>query len=183
MECSHEVQVTELLDTGVRVHEKSALLCLYLPTLYWRFWSLTFLFINIKCMKLERQMELQVDATVFCGDFLWLKRGAVLSVLQRIISSSDFKVRCAALRHDLRLTFLYIEKTWIPMQWCWSNLRCRSYPIVFLIFWNRDGEVGGISSLSTWFGLLWIWCESIGLKNLYVFDFVKQIKWKLLLSL
>lgn len=120
--------------------------CLYLPTLYYRFWSLTFLFIN-KMYKTCKANE--IASSYHC--FLWwlpmVKRGGFFSVLQRIISSSDFKVRCAALRHDLGLTFLYIEKTWIPMQWCWSNLRCRSYPIVFLIFWNRDGEVGGISSL------------------------------------
>lgn len=56
-------------------------------------------------------MKLQAATIVFCGDFPWLKRGGFFSVLQRIISSSDFEVRCVALRHDFGLTFLYIEKT------------------------------------------------------------------------
>lgn len=56
-------------------------------------------------------MKSQAVITVFCGDFLWLKRGVFFPCSSRIISSSDFEVRCVALRHDLRLTFLYIEKT------------------------------------------------------------------------
>lgn len=35
----------------------------------------------------------------------------LFSVLERIISSSDFEVKYVVLRRDLGLTFLYIEKT------------------------------------------------------------------------
>lgn len=123
----------------------TAVVCIYLLFIL-RLWSLTFLFISIKCIKLGRQMKLQAATTVFCGDFLWLKRGGFFCP-----SRSNFKLWfwskmcCSEIWFGANISVH--EKIWIPMQWCWSNLRCRSYPIVFLIFWKRDGEVGGISSL------------------------------------
>lgn len=124
----------------------TAVVCIYL-LFKQRFWSRTFLFIAIKCT--ETYKANQIASSYPC--FLWwlpmVEEYRLFSVLERIISSSDFEVKYVVLRRDLGLTFLYIEKTWIPMQWCWSNLRRRSYPIVFLIFWNRDGEVSGISSV------------------------------------
>lgn len=121
--------------------------CLYLPTLYLKILVSNVHFYKHKMYKTCKANEIASSYHCFLWRLPMVEEGRFFSVLQRIISSSVFEVRCVALRHDLGLTFLYIEKTWIPMQWCWSNLRCRSYPIVFLIFWNRDGEVGGISSL------------------------------------
>lgn len=68
-------------------------------------------------------------------------------------NSSDLWFWSVALRHDLGLTFPYSEKIQIPMQWCWSGLSWRSYPVSLLLFWSRDGEAGGTSSVSlevTW---------------------------------
>jgi len=104
----------------------------------------------------------------------------LFSVFVKVISSSGFEVKCTVLRHDWRLTFLYIEKTWIPMQWCWSNPRCGSYPVVFVISseegWSQRCECCGSAGLP-W---RWSWPGSVGPNALCGFDSVKQIKWDLL---
>lgn len=101
---------------------------------------------NIPFCKREMHQNFQagLNGSWYQCSLWWVAAGCFWSLR----NSSELWFWSVSLRHDLGLTFPYSEKIQIPMQWCWSGLSWRSYPVSLLLFWSRDGEAGGTSSVS-----------------------------------